>query len=312
MDDPDKNWLLSHLPPATRADATGVGPPSSGAVAPGTPPTSDDPISRLMRSLGGITMKRLANAPLPTHDELMDVAAGTSGSMRNVASSALSAVKNMVAGRVASAAPSAMANMAETGFANMAHGGANVELPLSGAFRGGSTTTAMGEAIKRVGPQEFQRMAQAEITKRGGGAAGEMAAVEQTARDLASATLPKKWSVISAELHNDPTADAAAMSKLKKSLSGYKHEPVTGPYENPRTGQVESNNSFLVHDMAPEEAVRLGAQHGQQSVLTHLGLHDLDKGSLVPSRGTGFAPHGSQNYFERANGHRFTSDLAFP
>jgi hypothetical protein len=131
--------------------------------------------------------------------------------------------------------------------------------------------------------------------------------------DAAPFKLPSRWAVVSAELHQNPAADVAATKDLVAALRARKlpFQRVTGPYENPRTGQVEDNTSFMISNIHPNEAANLGRKFWQQSVLTHHGLHNLDTDMLAPSSGTGPAPAGSQNYFQLPGGQRMTSDLNF-
>lgn len=78
-------------------------------------------------------------------------------------------------------------NMMESGFAGGKPATA-VELPVSGAGRGGSTSTAMAAARKLLDPTQLRAAVRDEIARRGGATSPEveMAATEEVARRLAS------------------------------------------------------------------------------------------------------------------------------
>jgi hypothetical protein len=86
-----EDWLAKYRPPRTQADITRVGKAAQGEVAPGTPPTQFDPISKLIKDLGNVSMHSLANAPPLSHEDAMNMALGTMTVPEKVVAAAIKA-----------------------------------------------------------------------------------------------------------------------------------------------------------------------------------------------------------------------------
>ena len=90
----------------------------------------------------------------------------------------------------------------------------------------------------------------------------------------------KDYAILTAENPQNKTLSTTENASRNITLlntlreRGYDPIPVKGQY----AGNVE--NAFFVKGMNPEEAVGLGKQRGQQSVLTSKGLHDLNTGKI--------------------------------
>lgn len=164
-------------------------------------------------------------------------------------------------------------NLMESGFAGGKPASA-VELPREGAFRGGSTASAMATVRRLYTPQQIRSAIQADIAARGGASSPEvaMAASEEVARKLASRTAePGLNGVLGAKLspddvsawmaaRNDPayagtkqhigdllylnrqargaTPDAATGERLDAELRSLQARQATAPHYQPRYGRL--------------------------------------------------------------------------
>jgi hypothetical protein len=99
------------------------------------------------------------------------------------------------------------------------------------------------------------------------------------------------------------------MSSLRSELirRGYKPGedfiPVAGRYQDQQTGEVLSENSFIIRNMPEREAKLVGRRYGQTSVMTQAGYHDLGSGQLFPSKGLN--PEAKELPFSEGGGVKF-------
>jgi predicted GNAT family acetyltransferase len=104
-------------------------------------------------------------------------------------------------------------------------------------------------------------------------------------------------------------ANAKLMDDLK--AKGYKPIAVEG-FNKDVKGNTE--HSIFVPDITAKEAADLGRKYKQASILTHEGLHDLDKNTINPSDNKGLltgAEAKKQPYYSVVNGEPFSVPLDF-
>lgn len=107
----------------------------------------------------------------------------------------------------------------------------------------------------------------------------------------------------------DEATNAARRQAFEAELRrrGYDFEPVQGRYQDGETGEVLTENSYLIRNMPEREAKLLGARYGQNGVITQAGYHSLGSGALNPSRGLTAAS--DIPYTELPSGARFALDI---
>lgn len=96
----------------------------------------------------------------------------------------------------------------------------------------------------------------------------------------------KAWSFMSAYSESrSPDQNAQLHAQLGRELrdSEYQVFPSKGYYTDPQ-GQLQEEPSFLVFGLTTKSALPLGQKYGQQSVLTHHGLFDINNKTLAPIR----------------------------
>lgn len=88
---------------------------------------------------------------------------------------------------------------------------------------------------------------------------------------------------------------------------GYKFTPVVGRYKDPNTGELLTENSYLIPNMSERQAKQLGRHYGQNGVITQGGYHDLAENKFYPSSGT--AEASDVPYTQLPNGKRFSLNI---
>lgn len=107
-----------------------------------------------------------------------------------------------------------------------------------------------------------------------------------------------------------PAENAAHMAAARQylELQGHTHYPTLGRYQDNVTGNVLSENGFLVPGLSDAEARALGKRFGQNGVITRSGYHDLTSGMLYPSRGVGLT---NDIPYTDVGGKRYALDIDF-
>lgn len=123
--------------------------------------------------------------------------------------------------------------------------------------------------------------------------------------------LPDAYAILTAENPNGKTASKAANAAANKRLitelrrAGFRPQAALGQY--PDDGNLLRENSFLVPNMTPADAVAFGRRFNQNSVITNHGFHDIKAGV---TRAMGEPVHTNGDTFTQpVGGHKFVRDL---
>jgi hypothetical protein len=127
----------------------------------------------------------------------------------------------------------------------------------------------------------------------------------------------KDYAVLTAENpSNGRLSDAENLSRneaLLKDLREKGHEPI--PVQgHTKDVEGETEHSFFIPDIKPEDAAELGRKHGQAAVLTSQGLHDLKTDTINPSNSKGLVVGEAaekEPYYSRIGGQSFNVPLDF-
>lgn len=127
-------------------------------------------------------------------------------------------------------------------------------------------------------------------------------------------TMPSKYAILTGEnpggVEATPERNAEYNRAFEKVLQqqGVKYDKVLGAYPDPTTGASLKENSFLLHDVEPAHAERLGRWARQNGVVSHAGYHNLAEGKLHPTSGMTDAGAGNI-YTQLPDGRRVVSNV---
>jgi hypothetical protein len=131
----------------------------------------------------------------------------------------------------------------------------------------------------------------------------------------AAVAMPEKWAVLTAENPLGRAAseyeNARAMHQLKDKLRqrGIEYHPTNGGYLDDTSKEYLREKGVFLPNISHEDAVALGKQFKQNSIVTDRGLVDLNDNTLIPTKGVVPATETSPAYTITPNGVGFAHDL---
>lgn len=130
---------------------------------------------------------------------------------------------------------------------------------------------------------------------------------------MGASDLPERYAIFTAEnpggAVGTPESNAAANAALKAELEAAGHKPVSvlGRYHDNHTGELLSENGFLVPNMHHDAAAALAKKYGQNGIVTQHGYHDLVDNKIFPS--TGFGPSEAPPFTQLPSGEKFAHQI---